>query len=150
MRYRKLRIAWSVGCAIACVLLIGLWMRSYWWEDDITCFRTCPIGHAYSAEGHITFNRIESVSSAETEWHLYTTQITSAPTESENAPSFWWVETGHHRELIVPHWFLAAVFGMFAAVPAVLPSKWRFSLRTLLIATMLVAVVLGLIVYTVM
>src|SRR6476660_2540884 len=29
MIFRKLRIAWSVGCAIACVLLIVLWVRSY-------------------------------------------------------------------------------------------------------------------------
>ena len=29
MRFRKLRIAWSVGCGIACVLLIVLWVRSY-------------------------------------------------------------------------------------------------------------------------
>src|SRR3954454_1795746 len=35
MRFRKLRIAWSVGCAVACVLLIMLWVRSYWWCDDI-------------------------------------------------------------------------------------------------------------------
>ena len=31
MRFRKLRIAWSVVCGIACVLLIALWVRSYWW-----------------------------------------------------------------------------------------------------------------------
>src|SRR6478672_8285240 len=30
MRFRKLRIAWSVACGIACVLLIVLWVRSYW------------------------------------------------------------------------------------------------------------------------
>ena len=29
MRFRKLRIAWSVACGIACVLLIVLWVRSY-------------------------------------------------------------------------------------------------------------------------
>src|SRR2546423_1121564 len=30
MRFRKLRIAWSVVCGIACVLLIALWLRSYY------------------------------------------------------------------------------------------------------------------------
>ena len=30
MRFRKLRIAWSVMCLIACVLLIVLLVRSYW------------------------------------------------------------------------------------------------------------------------
>src|SRR6478735_6596988 len=29
VRFRKLRIAFSVTCAIACVLLIALWVRSY-------------------------------------------------------------------------------------------------------------------------
>jgi hypothetical protein len=29
MRYRYLRIAWTVFCGIACVLLIALWVRSY-------------------------------------------------------------------------------------------------------------------------
>ena len=29
MRFRKLRIAWSVVCGVACVLLIVLWVRSY-------------------------------------------------------------------------------------------------------------------------
>src|SRR3954471_9786861 len=30
MRYRKLRIAWSVFWGVTCVLLIGLWVRSCW------------------------------------------------------------------------------------------------------------------------
>jgi hypothetical protein len=29
MRFRKLRIAWSVVCAVACVLLTVLWVRSF-------------------------------------------------------------------------------------------------------------------------
>src|SRR4051812_46809034 len=33
MKYRKLRIAWSVGWGVACVLLIVLWVRSFWWRD---------------------------------------------------------------------------------------------------------------------
>jgi len=28
MKYRKLRITWSVGCGIACVMLIVLWIRA--------------------------------------------------------------------------------------------------------------------------
>jgi hypothetical protein len=35
MRFRKLRIAFSVTCLIACVLLIALWVRSYWKVDAI-------------------------------------------------------------------------------------------------------------------
>ena len=34
MKYRKLRIAFSAACLIACVLLIVLWVRSYWRFDQ--------------------------------------------------------------------------------------------------------------------
>ena len=30
MRFRKLRIAWSVAWGVVAVLLIVLWVRSYW------------------------------------------------------------------------------------------------------------------------
>jgi hypothetical protein len=33
MRFRKLRIAVSATCLIACALLIVLSVRSYWWFD---------------------------------------------------------------------------------------------------------------------
>ena len=36
MRFRKLRIAWSVVWGIACVLLIVLWVRSYWWGEQLS------------------------------------------------------------------------------------------------------------------
>ena len=35
MRFRKLRIAWSVGCGIVCVLLIVLWVRSYFHSEGL-------------------------------------------------------------------------------------------------------------------
>ena len=36
MRFRKLRIGWSAGCVLACVVLIALWVRSYWRYDTFT------------------------------------------------------------------------------------------------------------------
>ena len=50
------------------------------------------------------------------------------------------------RYLTVPNWFLVSLIGSLAAVPWIKWSK-RFSLRTLLIATTLVAVLLGAIIY---
>src|SRR5436309_31493 len=32
---RYLRIAFSATCGIACVLLVVLWVRSYWWYDEL-------------------------------------------------------------------------------------------------------------------
>jgi hypothetical protein len=49
---------------------------------------------------------------------------------------------------VAPHWFLALIFALIAAAPW-LTSIPRFSLRTLLIATTLVAVLLGAIIYAI-
>jgi hypothetical protein len=35
MKYRKLRIAWSVGSGILCLLRLVLWVRSYWRDESI-------------------------------------------------------------------------------------------------------------------
>lgn len=47
MKHRKLRIAWSVGGGIVCLLLILLWVRSYWWADLLAYTR----GQTYLAVG---------------------------------------------------------------------------------------------------
>jgi hypothetical protein len=49
-----------------------------------------------------------------------------------------------HTGVCVPYWFLLTSFAALAAAPWF---PWRFSLRNLFIATTLVAVVLGLLVY---
>src|SRR5690349_13539570 len=36
MKFRKLRIAWSVFWGLACVLLVVLWVRSYWCADTVS------------------------------------------------------------------------------------------------------------------
>lgn len=35
MKFRKLRIAFSLACAITFALLIALWVRSYWRADSL-------------------------------------------------------------------------------------------------------------------
>jgi hypothetical protein len=71
-------------------------------------------------------------------------------------------DSGQHREsglrfqvlryggepiVLIPLWFVVSIVGVVAALPMI---RWsnRFGLRTLLIATTLVALVLGLVVYT--
>ena len=33
VKFRKLRIAWSVFWGSLCLLMIAWWIRSYWWQD---------------------------------------------------------------------------------------------------------------------
>src|SRR4051812_8535344 len=54
MRFRKLRIAWSGGCGIACVLLIALWVRSFNSVDSAQL----PLSHSLaSVRGRILLDR---------------------------------------------------------------------------------------------
>ncbi len=48
---------------------------------------------------------------------------------------------------MLPYWFAVFVSATFAGAPWLSRLDWRFSLRTLLIATTLIAVLLGLIVW---
>jgi hypothetical protein len=154
MRFRKLRFAWSVVWGLAAVLLIALWVRSYRWEDVITAPGDGSRRFG-SAEGWITIRwteprwkemrrppnlnfkkwQVVSLSVEEREQKLARTHVKSRP------PQFGFVDAGAVQ---FPYWLATMVcVGMSAA----LWIRWRFSLRTLLIATTLVAVVLGLIVW---
>jgi hypothetical protein len=57
---------------------------------------------------------------------------------------FEWQLTAKDTRIRVPHWYIAPLFAALAWVPWIHWSR-RFSLRTLLIATALVAVGLGVI-----
>jgi hypothetical protein len=130
-----------------CLLLIVLWARSYWRVDQFVVGEMSP---------QLNLG-ITSMPGA----LLIRTGIVSSRTEL-NQPSEEWLETlnrasgslypsrvwGHFayssRHAIVPYWFLV---GLTAILGAITSFQWRFSLRTLLIATTLLAVLLGAIIY---
>ncbi len=120
MKYRKLRIAWSVGCGILCVLLIVLWVRSYG-DTQPTEIIGVPL---WVIDGTI---------------RIYDPSPPPVPTKD-----FIFIGDGCIGRL--PIWSLATGVTAFAALPWI---RWRFSLRTLIIAITLVAVVLGLIVWAI-
>jgi hypothetical protein len=158
MKFRKLRIAW-VLCGVTCVLLIVLWASS--------------LNHIYKAYARIYDQYIE-VSALRgrfglqfvTERHNWTmhdrlglfrkavdsTYSQSYPVDVAATLGFsfqHFYPPGANSSLqvwrgTVPCWFLIAVCCGLAPL-SFIPS--RFSLRTLLIATTLVAVALGLAVY---
>jgi hypothetical protein len=133
MRFRKLRIAWSVACGIACVLMIALWVRSLWRYDHV--FFPGPHRIA-SMDGQLSWdeNFIVNGPIPTSRYDLGAVHFRSI--SGNVKPS----SVGHS----IPHWLLAVIAAAGAAA-AWLPS--RFSLRTLLIATSLFAVLLGLSAY---
>jgi hypothetical protein len=145
MGFRKLRIAWSVVWGLITVLLIVLWLRSNYLLDDIYV----PLGpssylHASSVANHVGIGLGNSSPSGTWFWGTLVVRdwralVGDTPPEVVNHT------IGiDHRTLVMAIW-LPALLSCVIAVCPWLPLQ--FSLRTLLVATTLVAVVLGLIVW---
>lgn len=58
-----------------------------------------------------------------------------------------WITSDVGYALIVTYWFVVVASAICAAVPWLRWLPWRFSLRTMLLATTAIAVVLGLVVW---
>jgi hypothetical protein len=138
---RLLRIGWSAGWVITCLLLIAMWVRSYWQWDSPSAWskQVGLVAQINSTEGQIQLVVYQ---------YPTTPGLSEWPTDSASVkkPAFraHWLANPPGISAYAPHWFPVLLFATFAAAPWL---RWRFSLRTLLIATTLVAVVLGLIVW---
>ena len=155
MRFRKLRIVFSVTCGIACVLLTVLWVRSYWYWDSACDHISGTQGlELYSLRGKTYISYIRQIRPPDPErgWYCGSDLISEYEAkykERARLPgSLIWEFEGAMPYLSLPHSLYALVFATIAAVPWIHWSR-RFRLRTLLIATTLVAVGLGAIVYAV-
>jgi hypothetical protein len=162
MRFRKLRITWTVFCGIACVLLIVLWVRSYWRGDLIGVVGNRSL-HIRSEQGLI-FTDVSTADAGDRRgWRHRMWPQTPDWSPWSGLGRHWWdrLGFGHYvgststnqrvDQFVVPHYFVVVIAGLLAALPVAskYSSRRRFSLRTMLIATTLVAVVLGLIVYSI-
>ena len=146
MRFRKLRIAWSVFWSLAAVLLIVLWVRSYWWLDNMV-FSVPETTIAISEEGALGIT-----SYAEKHDTGYSSilsiPVKDIPTRLRSGPIQKWSFSSNpfSTGIRFPHWFAVLIFAGLAVAPWSRQLHWHFSLRTLLIATTLIAIVLGAIV----
>jgi hypothetical protein len=146
MRFRKLRIAWSAVFGIACVLLIVLWVRSYrpnsgiigdsWRSHDLpkgndpdgprvfTMRSSKGWGEFSTASYHVGWT-VELVDRRKTAWGL---GVCIGPTSIS---------------ALVPDSYMVLLTAALATTPWI---RWslRFSLRTLLVAMTLAAIVTAL------
>jgi hypothetical protein len=154
---KYLRIAVTVLSLMACVLLIGLWVRSHTWGDRFmipTANHTRLFGVS-SYRGWLTIGRGMMDPKSFPKWTVHSNAV--AATEEAYAsmardgvkftrptPRF-----GFHGSYFqMPHWPIVVLTGALAAILCIRGERRiKFSLRTLLIGTTLVAVVLGVIVY---
>jgi hypothetical protein len=144
MRYRKLRIAWSAVWWVASALLVAIWLRSYWRELDFAA----PAGAANGIYAEVNAGEIFiTFGPTLKNYGWYVSEMTQASGyETDYMFCGFYVSKAVSDFLVqVPMWFTAVVPAVFAAVPLMRWSK-RFSLRALLLAATLIAVVLGAIV----
>ena len=149
---RFLRIAVSAVWGILCVLLICLWVRSYWKCDIVSRVnnsgRLTTIG---SNSGYVYLIRMQfpkfrgqpnggpGWGSSPHGWRI------GGGREATNIPAVYkWKSTPMQTQITVPYRYFVPLLAVFAALPWL---RWKFSLRTLLIATTAIAVVLGLVVW---
>jgi hypothetical protein len=140
-----LRIAVTAICFSACVLLVALWVRSYWWTDIVTWGLANGPGYMFgSSSGELSAARFRSRDGAVSlGWHAWTNPADGKRAWSTSKSSnFIGIRYGTFFTAI-PQWFVVTACAAAASAPWM---RWRFRLRTLLIATTLVAVGLGLIV----
>jgi hypothetical protein len=153
MRLRTVRIAWSVAWAAVAVLVCGLWVRSYDLSDlvyrvstsDALCLES-RFGQLSVDKGFAPVRRTDLPGT----YH----RITKPLSNEENRLAYYPGKSGSRFVVDlylpgrwrcgVPHWFAALFFGAIAGVTWF---PFRFGLRALLIATTLVAVLLGRIVW---
>lgn len=163
MKFKKTRITLSVFFGILCLLLIALWVRSYWRLERIS---TQPPNTALvepvveSLIGRVWFIWPQygigmswwEFSSVRPEdyFHVKSLDYVYRPKDVLGFGIGYYTQWG----FCTPYWFLATSCVALAAIPWIRWSSirwkrwsWQFSLRTLLIFTTLVSVLLGLIIY---
>lgn len=146
---RGLRIAWTVVFGTLAVLLIVLWVRSHWRDDNfqgsLSATRKVVI---VSLWGDVCISLHES-KSGWVPWRLSSERIEGPAWVIERDAiksmrnGFWFSHNGDSA-VAIPHW----LFAICAGTIAVLPGIQRFSLRTFLIATTAVAAILGIVVWS--
>ena len=149
---RRLRIAASVFFVVLTVAFYVLWVRSYrYWDqlhNPVSATRLIVVESAY---GH-TMLKLATPASGTWVWHL-PKKINGSKWDAgfgdwnqvdrnRGVVGFTMYSTPYKRIIRVPTWSLVLLFAILAVTP------WdyvpRYSLRTLLIATALVAIVLRL------
>jgi hypothetical protein len=127
---RLLNIA-SIVCLVVCVSLMGMWVRSFWWADRLGV----PLSPTYkvfvlSAWGQVRLAKADLCESQDPHWNLGGGATETVGNDFDGR--------------YVPYWLLVIACGTLSLA---LQSTWppRFTLRSLFIATTLLAIVLGMI-----
>jgi hypothetical protein len=141
---RKLSISASVACVLACTLFVALWVQTFFSCD--TVFGPLPPRLGFVMTSRQSGLSIGCLLRDVSEWGSHSLPPENVPSlPYKSALGFGFCRTANIVAIRLPYWFL--VLATASAARALMKrTPWQFSLRTMLIAMTLVAVLLGLIV----
>jgi hypothetical protein len=136
MRFRKLRIAWSVVCGIFWLLLIMLWVRSYWIVDVLEKRTATQIFQLESQASRLSFwqknpgtrNKLsprvikDILDAVEIgRFHSYRPvgSDRGAYWHQASVLAFGRFGKDHDRVIFIPYWFPVLNFAAITAVPLI-------------------------------
>jgi hypothetical protein len=143
MLRRLLNIA-SIVCLVLCVALMGMWVRSYWVEDFCEWSSQTRNYGMFSDNGRVGLQRAEFFA-GQFVFHFGELPARDAINSSFVAQSKLGMSLAtwqHGWFASISYAWVLLILGVAATSPW-LPWSNRFSLRTLLVATTVLAVVLG-------
>jgi hypothetical protein len=152
MKYRNLRIAWSVFWAIACLTVTATWVRSYWWSDEIRYRPATADGfRIWSDEGALRCERFPNALtyqgrrlpfgwSHKKYWNAHFQSLSDVKNVGIWRKAFRGFSSPRYSTLL-PYWAIVFPTAVCIVAPKLV---WRFSLRIILIAVTLIAGLLGL------
>jgi hypothetical protein len=147
MKHRKLRIAWSVAWGVVAVLLIALWVRSY------SSYDIMQGGNALGFFRADSYRGIGKLLVATSQKRDIPLTLHSSKTPGDSLPvdmqGFYFKIGNDFVSAGAPYLFHLLVISLLAIAPwlPLIRVPRRFSLRTMLIATTLAAIAMGLIVW---
>ena len=132
---RRLRIAWSVFFGVLTVTLCLLWVSSYY--SSATVWEWLPINRYVQVRSN--YGGLEVIVTME--HHPSQIHFDSVTLDFRRWELVMYGGYPPRFSVLTPHWLLVILSAVLTALPWL---PFRFSLRTMLIATTLIAVVLGL------
>jgi hypothetical protein len=162
--FRRLLNAASIVCLVVCVALMGMWVRSYNGYDEVRGhFGTTFSFSLASTSGRLIFHRLR-IAPSNWPWRLLSDErIVDAPRGQGFGRTLGFVAqfnwNTNTTNIELPYWLLVFVSGFLAAVFRVrwtlgfvrwalrFRFPWQFTLRSLFVATTIVAVVLVMILW---
>ena len=155
MKYRKLRIAWSVWWGVVAVLLCALWCRTYSWIDRFSRQTGTQTWTVRSIYGRASL-RVESerFTAMAGEWRHHVAPIDAVTRRKQGVLFPVGGKLGFYHDhgstvhtWAAPYWAPFSLSAVLAVLPWLRHFRYGFSLRTLLIATTVSSAALGACVY---